>query len=106
MLERDFQKQIIELAQLCGWLAYSIPDSRRATCKGFPDLVLLHPQAHRCLARELKVNGRLSHEQEVWLNGLTLCGIDADVWRPSDWQRIVQVLCHPDKEEELHYGYC
>lgn len=96
ILECDFQAQIIELAELYGWLVFSIPDSRRATCKGFPDLVLLHPQAHRFLVRELKMKGRrLSREQETWLSGLRACGLDTDVWYPCDWQRIMQILCHP-----------
>ena len=36
--------------------------------------------------RELKQqDGRMSDEQQVWLDKLTAAKADADVWRPSDW---------------------
>jgi len=41
MREKEFQDRVIELAKWEKWLAYHVPDSRRVTSPGFPDLVLL-----------------------------------------------------------------
>jgi len=90
--ERDFQQQVIEVAELYGWLAFHIPDSRRATCRGLPDTILLKP--HRLLFAELKTaRGKLSAEQKEWLETLkTIPTVETYVWRPSDWDSIVTVL--------------
>lgn len=51
--------------------------------KGFPDLVLAGPSG--VLFRELKsAEGRLSVEQQAWLDALATAGGDVAVWRPSD----------------------
>lgn len=99
--EQDFQEQVLGLAALYGWTAYHVPDSRRCTAKGFPDLVLLFPGCvvngvHRppqVLFRELKTSsGRLSKEQLRWIEVMSRAGLDADIWRPHDWARIVEIL--------------
>jgi len=37
--------------------------------------------------------GRLTPAQRTWLEGLTGCaGVEAYVWRPSDWEAIVERL--------------
>jgi hypothetical protein len=91
--ERDFTKQVIALAELYGWLVYHVPDSRRCTAAGWPDLVLFHPVKVRLLIRELKVGkGRVRPEQHIWLSGLKACGFDAGLWRDSDWDSIVETL--------------
>ena len=45
--EADLKAAIIQMALLCGWTVYCIPDSRkvypRSTAPGFPDLVLVRP---------------------------------------------------------------
>ena len=59
--EGKFQAAIIELATVCGWLAYHTHDSRRST-PGFPDLVLVRGGV--LLFRELKTDtGKTSKAQ-------------------------------------------
>jgi len=89
--EAQFQAAVIELAQRCGWLAYHIPDSRRATSPGFPDLVLV--RGSRLLFVELKTaRGRVRPEQMVWLSALCAAGVRAFVCRPKDWGVLEQEL--------------
>lgn len=94
LTEKEFTHQVIQVAELYGWLVYFIPDSRLASCRGYPDLTLLYPGSPpRLLVRELKVGkGRVRPEQHTWLNGLRACGFDAEVWRESDWDEIVETL--------------
>ena len=42
--ESDFQRAVIEMARLHGWLVYHTHDSRRSA-PGFPDLVLVQGRA-------------------------------------------------------------
>ncbi len=98
--EIQFLGQIIDLAHLCGWRVqhqrpawtnkgYRTPIQGDA---GFPDLVLVRPP--RCLFVELKSDkGKLSPEQERWLRELSAClGIQVCIWRPSDFDKIVEIL--------------
>jgi hypothetical protein len=43
-----------------------------------------------------KEKGRLSKDQEVWLKALEpfheACGVESWLWRPSDWDTIVELL--------------
>lgn len=85
MLEKPFQEGVLKLARFHGFtLRYHTRDSR-GSAPGFPDLVLANPATRRVLYRELKTNkGRVSPDQQAWLDGLTACGMDAGVWRPND----------------------
>lgn len=85
MSEKDFQTGVLKLARFHGFtLRYHTHDSRRSA-PGFPDLVLVNPRTGRVLWRELKRNkGRVSPNQQDWLNGLTAAGMDAGMWRPKD----------------------
>lgn len=90
--EAQFQRAVVELAQALGWLVYHVPDSRRSA-PGFPDLCLLHPARGRYLTAELKrERGRITVDQLVWLEGLRKAGVEAYLWRPSDWPEIEKVL--------------
>jgi hypothetical protein len=97
--EREFQTQVIELAQICGWKVAHFRPARvmvngkgtwRTPCEGdaagFPDLVLASSgEAH---FRELKSEtGKVSDEQADWLRA-----VGGKVWRPSDWPEIEQFL--------------
>jgi len=90
--ERAFQVAVIEFARLHSWLVYSIPDSRRATAAGFPDIFAVRDG--RALAWELKtMRGRLRPDQRAWLDALgAVPGIDAAVRRPGDWDAIEAAL--------------
>lgn len=80
MSEKQLQEHVIALARRLGWLAYHTHDSRRSE-PGFPDLVLVREVV---LYRELKAaNGVLSPAQKTWLQGLSVAGCDAGLWRPA-----------------------
>lgn len=89
--ERAFQKMVMDLARLRGWLVYSIPDSRQASSAGFPDLVLV--RGDRLLFVELKTDkGRLRPEQREWHEALNATDAVAVIWRPAYWELIVKEL--------------
>ena len=117
--ETDFQRQIIDLARLQGWLVHhSRPAQNRRSQwatpiqgdKGFPDLVLA--RAGRIIFAELKSEkGRLTVGQKAWIDQLRPALSDVDVrvklhetafrfrsffegyvWRPSDWPDIERTL--------------
>lgn len=91
LTEKAFMAQVLELAKLRGWRVFH-PFLSKWSEKGWPDLILARPP--RLLAIELKTDkGKLTPEQEVWLWTLrAVCGIDADCWRPRDWDNIVEAL--------------
>lgn len=81
MSEDQLQEAVINMAKNLGWLVYHTHDSRRSE-PGFPDLVLVR---HRVLFRELKrTNGRLTKDQEKFLDRLGRADADQGVWRPWD----------------------
>lgn len=91
-LERDFQRRVESYARLEGWRVYSIPDSRRVSLKGYPDLTMWRDG--EVIWAELKrEKGRVSPEQVLVLDELRLvpCA-DVYVWRPSDWDFIMERL--------------
>lgn len=90
--EKDFQRQVVELADYCGWLCYHTHDSRRSA-PGFPDLVLTRPP--RLVFAELKTEkGRIRPEQSVWLEALASCTEPPEsyLWRPRDLGEIQALL--------------
>ena len=90
--EKDFQAQIVELAEKIGWRKYHTYDSRRSD-PGFPDLVLaLVPRLIFVECKLDKASSKLTQNQRDWLEILKLCGQEVYVWRPSDWDTIVKVL--------------
>jgi hypothetical protein len=97
--ESQFQDSVVELARICGWkVHHAWPTQVRpgkwitAAATGFPDLVLVH-ETLGLLFAELKTDtGKLSDAQVDWLGCLTLAGVEAVVWKPSDWKQIQQRL--------------
>ena len=101
--EREFQKQVIELAHLFGWRvahfrpARTIRNGREtwrtpveADGAGFPDLVLA--KDGRVLFVELKTDsGKLTKLQQEWHIAL---GENARIWRPADWSQIEAELAN------------
>jgi hypothetical protein len=97
--ERDFQREVIQRAKSLGWFIFhALPGQGRNKHltlfigkRGFPDLVLCRPP--RLLFVELKSEkGRLSKDQQEWLDALRACGVEVYVWRPSDLERITEIL--------------
>ena len=92
--EREFQQRVTEFARMNGWSVYSVPDSRRATLSGYPDLTMWRTTDQRLVFAELKrERGRISPAQEIILGELrALRKAEVVVWRPSDWPEIVGTL--------------
>ena len=91
LTEAAFQRQVLDLAKLCGWRTYHTHDSRRSN-PGFPDIVMVHPKRGLVVFAELKrEGGRTTQAQRDWLADLRQAGV-AYEWRPSDWPEIVAVL--------------
>lgn len=84
--EKEFQAAVVELARALGYRTYHTYSSRRST-PGFPDLVIVRPGSPPIFAELKAERGALSTEQAWWVDAL-----GAEVWRPSDWDRICRVL--------------
>lgn len=102
MGEKDWQRQVMELAWLRGWDVCHFHDSRRqirpgvfigdSAAAGFPDLVLWH-ERYGVVFAELKTNrGRLRADQERRLYSLQRAGARVYVWRPADLTDVARVL--------------
>lgn len=89
LTEKRFLQQVYDLARLVGWRAYHTWWSRHSA-PGFPDLVLL--RGSRGIAAELKVRGRVTPEQQAWLDAFRAAGFEAYVWRPEDWPELEEAL--------------
>lgn len=99
MTERQLQDAVLSCARLFGYRAYH-PWRSDHSAAGWPDLALVRARAGeppRLLFAELKsANGKLSGEQQAWLDDLgrvadyaTMLGqpalVSVHVWRPADW---------------------
>ncbi len=89
--EREFQRQVLEVAALYGWSSYH-PMLSKWSERGWPDLALCRPP--RLVFAELKrENGKTSEHQERWLGMLRACpGVEVFLWRPSDLEDIALIL--------------
>lgn len=97
--EAEFTRQVIAAARAAGWLCAHFGPARvlrggrekyetpvRGDGKGLPDLVLA--RGGRVILAELKAErGVLSSHQERWVRES-----GAAVWRPAQWELIVQTL--------------
>jgi len=116
--ETTFQADVVKLARECGWgitvkAAKDVADQAAAygveappidgliyharyslgSDPGWPDLFLARRRDRRVRIRELKTDkGIVSRRQAEVLDLLAACGLDVDVWRPRDWDRIREEL--------------
>ena len=112
--EEDFFQQILDLAHIFGWrVAHFRPARTKNGWRtavagdgaGFPDVVMV--KSPRLIFAELKSEkGKLTPEQEEWLDGLGSCGdavrqlghlvdkegVEVYLWRPSDLDNIIDIL--------------
>jgi hypothetical protein len=103
MSEAGLQTSLIDAARWQGWLVYHpLPcqlRGRQLTAyqgdKGFPDLVLVHPQGG-ILFRELKAEGAYpTPDQRKWLARIeqaAAVGASAAVWRPRDQRAALDTI--------------
>lgn len=86
LTEAAFMQAIINYARHADWLVYHTYTSKRSE-PGFPDLVML--SEGQCVVAEVKTEeGKVTQAQALWLAGFKAAGIEAHVWRPSDWDAI------------------
>ena len=90
MTEKAFQAEIMAALKACGYMVYHTHDSRRSAA-GFPDLMCVRPG--ECFFAELKSErGRVSVEQQEWIDALREAGQVVHVWKPSDRPIIEKLL--------------
>jgi hypothetical protein len=89
--ERDFQRQVTDLAKLFGWALYH-PMLSKWSERGWPDLALCRPP--RLVFIELKrENGKTTPHQDRWLSMLHACpGVETHLFRPSELPQIAELL--------------
>lgn len=98
-LEDELLTRVLGLAELEGWTAYHVRNSKRGVTqgpgsKGFPDLVLV--RGSYLLYRELKREGRkLDPDQVRWRDLLIAAGQDWGLWYPSSWDEVERTLRRP-----------
>ena len=93
--EGDFQKTIIEVAEIHHWNIYHVAKVkgklRSKSSIGFPDLVLV--RGGRLIFAELKVGkNNPTDDQMRWLTELRRAHHYVYLWRPCDWREIEEVL--------------
>lgn len=91
LTEAQFQRQVTDLAAMFGWTFYH-PQLSKWSERGWPDLALVRPP--RLVFAELKREiGKTTVHQDKWLALLGACpGVETYLWRPSDIDRIAEVL--------------
>lgn len=99
--ERDFTKQVVEVARRFGWLVvHFLParvgaQGRPVTAflgdgKGFFDIVAIR---ERVLFAELKIPpNRQTTEQLIWEKQALNAGAEVHVWTPADYDLIVRTF--------------
>ena len=105
--ESDFQRQVVDVLRLHNYRVahFTAAQNQRgqwrtpvtADGKGFPDLVAVRPASRirtpRVLFIELKAQaGRISKEQTLWANDLVGAGAEHFIWRPSDWDALIEAI--------------
>ena len=89
MSEADFQRKVRSFAEANGWRVFTTWNSRNSPA-GEPDLRLVR---ERVIWAELKKQiGTTSALQESAILALQQAQQEVYVWRPSDWEEIVQRL--------------
>lgn len=89
--EKDFQRQVLDLAAIYRWSVYH-PFLSKWSERGWPDLSMARPP--RLVFAELKRDkAALTPDQQRWLELLRQCpGVEVYVWRPSQLDSIAKVL--------------
>ena len=94
MSEDNLLQAVVEAASLLGWRWHHIRRSDKAVQMGhagFPDLLLV--REHRLVSIELKTHkGRVTPEQQEWLDALRAAGVQTLVIRPSDLDWLLRWL--------------
>lgn len=103
---RNFEIDVIQLAQVYGWRVHHQRPARRANGgwtsavegnAGFPDLVLARGTRYgrpgRIILAELKAGGRVEPDQRAWRDTLLqVPGLEVHVWHQGNLEEIAGVL--------------
>ena len=88
--EKQFESQVKGLAKTFGWLYYHTWRSFHSPA-GFPDCVMV--RGDRLVIAELKSEkGKVSEKQFEWLEALGRAKSEVYLWRPSNFDEIVEIL--------------
>lgn len=88
--EKEFTWSVRKAAQQLGWLEYHTHRSQFSSA-GFPDLCMV--RGNRLIFAELKMpKGKVSESQQRWLDDLCVTPVEVYVWRPDDWDTILDIL--------------
>jgi hypothetical protein len=91
--EKVFESQVKSLAKQLNWAYYHTYRSTHSP-EGFPDCVFV--KGKRVIFAELKKDdcktSQLSAEQYEWLSALIEAGQEVYLWRPADFDNIVNIL--------------
>lgn len=88
--EKAFMADLKAFAVSFSWLWYHTFNSMYSD-KGFPDVTMI--KDGRIIFAELKrVGGKLTPDQQRWLDALQGAGAEAYVWTPDSWDEIVATL--------------
>jgi len=88
--EKQFDRQVVQLAKLCGWLCYHTWRSVNSEA-GFPDRVFV--RGGRLIFAELKSDtGKETADQTTWLTALRATSAEVYLWRPRDFDDIQRIL--------------
>lgn len=99
--EGELQGRVEALLLGAGWLVAHVRDARRQRLTGLPDVIAVHPTRRRLLALELKTRrGRVTPEQQAWLDALAAAGVEARVVRPADWPSLERDVAGAATERE------
>ncbi len=108
MTEAQLQADVLEIATTTGWSHYHTHRSERSD-KGFPDLVLVHPEKERVVFMEEKAEkGIISPEQTMWHDLLAACDCEVYVIFPRHLDSgevavILMLPCKPSKAARAHF---
>src|SRR4030095_1363109 len=100
--EVQWERWVVRVADLYGWKGHHDQHSEgnvrgvgRADSYGWPDWTFVKPGVG-IMFRELHTEtGRLSSAQRMWHLWLHEAGADVAVWRPSQWQTVIDTLNRP-----------
>ncbi|MFZ4431612.1 MAG: hypothetical protein ACOYOQ_00295 [Microthrixaceae bacterium] len=109
MTEREWQRQVIQLARGYGWEVFHVGDSRRQLksgklvgdrqIAGFPDLTLVHPSRGFVFAELKSDTGKPTERQIEVLDLLAtasraaMAKVAVQLWRPRDLDdRVIPLL--------------
>jgi hypothetical protein len=90
MTEKQFYSQIRDLAIITGWMIYHTWTSIHSAA-GYPDITLV--RGDRLVFAELKTDkGRVTPQQQAWIDALRKTKAEVYLWRPSYFDDIVEIL--------------